>query len=116
MANKRKNRKRYNKGTRQDYTQGGRVQAQEGGIQNGNLTSAQKRSQAIALNRGRGREDFGRGRDEFDEINRGRPDGPPGRTPAPTPAQHQHLPQHLPQLQHLHLYRRMKQKNKETQG
>ena len=42
MANERKNRKRYNKGSREDYTQGGRVSLQRGG----------------------------RGREEFDEVRR----------------------------------------------
>ena len=65
MANKRKNRKRSSS-QRIDYTKGGRVQAQEGGIQNqqvgqpekiaedleDNRTPAQRRSDAIFTNRG----------------------------------------------------------------
>ena len=62
MANKRKNRKRSSS-QRIDYTKGGRVGYQEGGIEDENLTPAQKRSRAIANNRNRGR-------NEFDEVRR----------------------------------------------
>ena len=73
MANKRKDRKRYSKGSREDYTNGGRVRYQRGReVTNNNYTQ---------LIDGGGRieqpQERGRGREEADQI--------PSPTPATTP-------------------------------
>lgn len=86
MSNKRKNRKRYNKGSRQDYTKGGRVAKQTGGVQNQQFGSAQRiaedkeqTDQVVTDNR-------------TGDLDRGGyvpPRGSfniPGLTPSPTPA------------------------------